>query len=95
MQRKELKDQRTELELTRVVHQETTNILEQQKRFQLKSNLVQSYNIIIEHNNQKITSLKSKRIQALSREANELNKENEKYLRKLENLLKSMEKDFG
>ena len=37
LQRKELKDQRKELELTRIAHQSTTKILEEQNEFQYKS----------------------------------------------------------
>ncbi len=95
LQRKELIDQRKELRLTREVHESSTKILKEQFNIQYKSNLIQSYNIIIDYFNQSIKELISLRPYDYKKQIVVQNENKQLYLNKLKDLLKSLEDSYA
>ena len=95
LQRKELIDQRKELKLTRNVHESSTKILKEQFNIQYKSNLIQSYNIIIDHHNYLIKDLQRVESYDAKEKISKLEKEKQIYLNKLGDILKSLEDNYG
>ena len=94
LQRKELIDQRKELTLTRNVHETSTKILKQQLEVQFKTNLIQSYNIMIDHLNATIREYIAMRPHEYKSKITEKTVAKQVYLDRLEKLLKSLEDEI-
>ncbi|MBO6572026.1 MAG: hypothetical protein JJ958_06220 [Balneola sp.] len=92
LQRQELIAQRKELELTRDVHKESVEILDKNTSLQLQSNLIQSFNLLIQHKKNEITTLKKNLTHQNRTQIGQLENEIDTLSTKLENLTKNLEK---
>lgn len=93
LQRQELIAQRNELKLTRKVHEESVKVMEQSSSLQLRSNLILSFNVLIQQKKNEIEELNTKsnatrndriRIDELENQIDQLSS-------KLENLIETLE----